>query len=436
MEISADQRARNIFVMGINDFQRHRLESIVGAERFRFHGLFTYEELDCSCPRCVRELIAACHRVLDDFEREQAPVDGIIGCWDFPVTSLVPLICAERGLPGPSLDSVAKCTDKYWGRIEQRRCIPECTPAFEVVDPFGEDVAGQIQMAYPFWIKPIKSYSSGLGFRIDNPEQLQEALAEIRENILAIGQPFEELLKHMAVPEEILAAGGSSCLVEEIVKGREIAPEGWVYQGAIHINGIIDMPRHRCSFTRYEYPAQVDRALAERVEDATRQLIGHIGYDHACFNVEFLYDEEEDRLSVIEVNPRISQSHSWIIEQVDGTSNHELAVKVAIGEKPDFEHGKGRAESAAKCHVRVWEDGVVRRVPTPEEIDAILQDHPACLVKLEVEEGLVLHEMDRQDSYSYCIAYVFACGADQAEMEWRCKDIADRLDFTIDPIGE
>jgi len=427
---------RSVFVMGLDDFHRQELRTLRDADRFDFHALFEADEILHQEDYQVRRLLAESEAALDAFERDDGQVDGIIGHWDFPVTSLVPLLCKRRGLPGPSLESVCRCTNKYWSRMEQQRCVPECTPRFQAVGPFAEDVASHIELPYPFWIKPIKAYASGLGFRIDGPDDLAHAIEVIRAEVGTIGEPYADLLELMDAPEDIRALGGTSCLVEEIVGGREVAPEGYVHRGEVHINGLIDMPREHGSFQRYEYPAEVEPELARRIEDATRRIIEHFGYDNACFNVEFFFDEERDRLSVIEVNPRISQSHSYLFERVDGTSNHELAVKVAIDEEPHFVHGDGRAATAAKCMVRVREDGVVCRVPDADELRTIHDEFPDCLIDLAIEPGGRLNDLPEQDAFSYCIAVIDACGRDREDMLARYRAIRDRLDIHIDPISD
>ncbi|MFW5830394.1 MAG: ATP-grasp domain-containing protein, partial [Planctomycetota bacterium] len=404
------------------------------AEHFRFHALFEGKGFKTEYADRMGDLIQECHRRLDAFEATGARVAGIIGYWDFPVTSVVPLLCRQRDLPGPDLDSVTRCTHKYWSRLEQQECVPECTPRFQVIDPFEKGIDHAIELDYPFWIKPIKAYGSGLGFRIEDHEQLLHALDRIRERIGSIGNPYEDLLRRMHTPEHIMRVGGKACLIEEIVKGREIAPEGWVHRGRITINGIIDMPRVRGSFDRYEYPAQISDALRERIEDASRRIIHHFAFDNGCFNIEFFYDDELDRLSVIEVNPRISQSHSYLFNTVDGMSNHELAVKIAVDQDPEFEHLNGPYGAAAKGHFRIYEDGLVHEVPTAAELEAIKQDFPDCEVAIPVEPGSTLSDLPDQDSYSYCVAEIHVCGRDHDDMLERYEQIKQRLRFVIESV--
>jgi len=75
------------------------------------------------------------------------------------------------------------CEHKYWSRVEQAASVPEVVPAFAGFDPFDDNALESIDLEYPFWIKPVKSHSSQLGFMIENAEQFHEAIPDIREKI-------------------------------------------------------------------------------------------------------------------------------------------------------------------------------------------------------------------------------------------------------------
>lgn len=52
-------------------------------------------------------------------------------------------------------------------------------------------------------------------------------------------------------------------------------------------------------------------------------------------------------IRLLEVNTRVSQSHSDVFEKVDGSSNQQVTVQVACGEKPDFPFREGQFNCAA-----------------------------------------------------------------------------------------
>lgn len=119
-------------------------------------------------------------------ERAQAQLDGfhgsvdaVIGFWDLPVTTMVPILCARRGLRSASLDAVVRCEHKYWSRLEQQKVIDE-HPRFGLID-LEHDTAPPEGVGYPMWVKPVKSFSSDMAFGVANLEEFRDALAQIRE---------------------------------------------------------------------------------------------------------------------------------------------------------------------------------------------------------------------------------------------------------------
>jgi biotin carboxylase len=310
---------------------------------------------------------------------------------------------------------VVKCEHKYWSRLEQRQVIDE-VPRFGLLDLDDEDPGLPEGLRYPVWVKPVKSASSSLAFRVENHKQLQDAAAEIREGIGRIGDPFEYVLDQLDLPTEIADAGGSACLVEEAATGAQVTVEGYSYRGDVRVYGIVDSVTcpGSSSFLRYQYPSTVPAAVADRLAELSRRVIGRIGLDGTTFDIEYFWDAERDAITLLEVNPRHSQSHAELFEQVDGITHHDVMLQLALGREPRPPHRKGPYAMAAKWFLRRDEDGVAVRVPTAEEIERVEHDVPGCTVTVSVQVGDRLSELHDQDSYSYAIANVFV-GADSED---------------------
>ena len=78
-------------------------------------------------------------------------VDAVVGYWDFPVTSMMPILCREFGLPSASLEAILKCEHKYWSRLEQQAALPEAVPAFGIADKENPTLPDGLE--YPVWLK-------------------------------------------------------------------------------------------------------------------------------------------------------------------------------------------------------------------------------------------------------------------------------------------
>lgn len=424
----------NVFVPGLTQVQRADLATVEVPGGLRIHGLLDYDALVSADEFDFDDLLQRARDELDAFD---GSVDAIIAHWDFPTSVLVPILAAERDLPSPSLESVIGCEHKLWSRTLQRRSVPECVPAFAAFDPFDPDALASIDLPFPFWVKPIKAHSSQLGFEIADAEQFAAAVAEIQDAIGRIADPFDQALARVDVPEEVRVAGGRTCLAEQIVGGIQAAPEGSMFQGEYAVHGVFDMRKDAAghSFVHLDYPARtVPSEVQQQMVDVTERYLRHIGFDNGCFNSEFMWEADTGQLWLIEINTRISQSHSDLFVKVDGTSNHSVAIDVALGRRPHLPHRQGEFAVAAQCLVPRYDDGVVTRVPTESEIAALCERFPATVVHIDVNVGDRLSELPNQDAYRYRLATLYIGANDHAELEQRYQDCLEALRFEFQEV--
>ncbi len=426
---------KNVFVVGLEPFGHELLRTIRGSEEYRFLELFTYEEVvrppDAQYPSLDRLVEAACQR----FAAFNGQVHGIMGYWDFPTSALAPLVATRMGLPGPGLSALARCEHKYWSRIEQQKIVPDCVPRFQAVDPFSDDAVASIDLAYPFWIKPVKAHSSFLGFHIDSPANLRARLETIRAQIGLMGEPFNEFLAHVDMPADIQAVNGYHCIAEELVSsGHQCTLEGYAWQGEVEIYGIVDSMRtgrHDSCFSRYQYPSVLPAPVQARMEAASRKLVHHLEYDDAAFNIEFFWNPDDDRLHLLEINARISRSHSPLFLMVDGATNQKIPLDLALGRRPAFPRRAGAYRVAAKFMVRYFNDGVLTRVPTDADIDRLKETCPEAWVRRLAAPGTRLGDLNLQDSYSYEAAEIFLGANAEKDLLNKYHHALEVLDFQV-----
>lgn len=420
---------KNIFVIGLDPYNLRKLKGIRHADHYSFHSLLDYEAVVKPLDYPYESMLKKAEEQLRQFPGK---IDAIISYWDFPADTMQPILCRKFDLPSPSLENILKCGHKYWARLEQQKIIPEYIPAFCAFDPFADEPLTRIDLPFPFWVKPIKSFGSYLGFYIDSEETFYRHLSTIRENIPRIGNAFNLALKHAELPSEVAGIGGNHCIAEAIIKGnRQNGPEGYIHKGKVHVNGITDTVKDAAgkSFTSYEYPSIWPQYMQERSLEVTERLLSRVGLDNAAFNLEFIWDESDDDLKLIEVNPRISQSLSDMFEKVHGSSNHEVAVELALGTKPDYPRKKGKFKCAAKFMWRHYENALVTRVPSLEEIEQVQQEFPGTEVYIEAREGEPLSALRDQDSYSYEIAIILLGADDHQQLLQRYARCREILNF-------
>jgi hypothetical protein len=430
-------KKKHVFVVGLNDFNRGLLERTPHAGEYEFHGLLDPAEILETYDFPIEEMVERSVRRLEEFrERTGEEIDAVCGYMDFPVSTMLPLICTRVGTRSPSLESLLKCEHKYWSRVEQKKVIPDHIPDFTVFDPFDDEALRKIRLPYPFWIKPIKSSGSFLGFRIDNDDDFGRAIPVIREQINLIGGPFNFVMSQVDLPDEIARVDGSYCLAEGIIGGRQCTLEGYSLNGRVEATGIIDSIRYEngVSFFRYEHPSSLPFKIQERMVRLSEKIIPALGFDDSAFNIEYFWDRGRDKIWLLEINTRVSQSHSDIFEKVDGASNQAVTVDVALGRDPEFPYQRGEFVRAAKFFWRLFEDGVVTKVPTREEIERVEAEVPGTVVRPQVVPGMRLSELLEQDSYSYAICQLYIGGDDQKDLLDRYIHCQDLLTFEVSPI--
>ena len=175
-------RPLNVFAVGLDDFNLKLLNKVRNPERYRFHPLLTYDQVVTAKRFDMDALLDEARRQLDVFD---GPVDAIVGYWDFPTVAMMAVLRKEYGLRGPSLESVLRCDHKFWSRSVQKEVVPELIPNFAAVDPSDSSDGGfpKTPLEFPFWMKPVKSHSSILGFRINDRQQFEEAINKTRRGI-------------------------------------------------------------------------------------------------------------------------------------------------------------------------------------------------------------------------------------------------------------
>lgn len=274
----ADKTA-NIFVLGLDEQNLDTLNRLPERERYAFHGLLTIPELQQGEIPIV-ELLTKAEQSLDEFD---GTVDAVVGYWDFPVSTMLPLLCRSRGLPSASLEAVLKCEHKYWSRLEQRKVITE-HPAFAVIDPDDDDPKPPADLRYPIWLKPVKSFSSELAFKVHDDAEFAEAMRQLEDGIGRVGDPFQFILDQADLPDEVAQVGARAVLAEESMSGVQAAVEGYARNGDVVVYGALDSVNFpdTDSFLRHQYPSQLPERAVDRMADVAKRVIEHSGWTTSC----------------------------------------------------------------------------------------------------------------------------------------------------------
>ena len=372
--------------------------------------------------------------ILDSIEQtiecyRNADLSGVTSGVGYPGMSVCSIIAQRLGLPGPSPASVMCCEHKYYSRLAQRALVPDAVPEFRLLDRRNPDAAAGIT-AFPVFLKPVKSCMSINAHRIED----QRSLREIARTALlpdAFIQPFNDMLKaYSGYPLD------ASCLiVESLLEGVQVSLEGYVHRGHVHVIGILDaitFPNH-ISFKRFQYPSRLAECVQERMKDLARRLMNGIGYDNAPFNIELFYDPATDRISIIEVNPKIASQFADLFLKVDGQSSFSLLLELACGIEPVTAHRRGNFKLAASCVLRTFENSHVLAVPMQDAIADIERRYPDALIEIHATPGTDLSNQ-MQDAQSFRYGLVNIGANSEQDLDEKFASIAQHLEFRLVPV--
>ena len=423
---------KNVFIIGLDDFNLQMLQSLKHADECNFIGLLDIHALIDSGRYRLADMLAEAEQELQSFD---GPIDAIAGYTDFPVSTMTPILCTKFNVPGPTLESVLKCEHKYWSRLEQQQVIPEHLPRFSTFDPFADNALETIPLDFPFWIKPVKSTGSQLGFRINNKKTFKRAIGILREKI-GLFKPFDYLLDKVALPEEVARVNSSFCVAEQIISGHQCTLEGYVRNGEVHTYGIIDSIRepNRTTFSRYQYPSALPGRVRTKMTEITEKVMAHIGLDYSAFNLEFFWNEKLDKIWFLEINTRVPQSHSDLFMKVDGASNHQIMLDMALNRQPAFPRRQGKFRVAGKFFLREYQDKRITGIPTRENIQEINEKVPDMLIDIQGKVGMKLSDIPEQDSYSYASAFVYLGADSQKELLDKYREVREMLRFSYEDL--
>lgn len=360
-------------------------------------------------------------------------LDGVIGTGDYPGCMFAALLAERLGLPGPNPQHIVQLSHKVDARLLQRPLVPEAVPDFEPFDPLVRHK--RLRAPFPLFVKPVKGTMSIRARAVANARELAEATSfgarELVEKMLLL-RPFQQLNRRYGssrVPAHWFVA-------EPPLSGVQVTVDGFCQHGKVTIQGVVDSVMYpgTSNFARFEYPSRLPEAVQARLVALAQRLCEGLSLNATCFNVEFFWNEQTDRIGLIEINPRMSYQFGNLYEAVDGLHTYAIQRSLALGTPVAWHPGRGPSGAAASFVLRRFRDAEVTRVPTPAELAALTLRHPGLSVKILCEPGKRLSHYDQDvGSYRYAIANLAAPTRDELHERW--ADVERGLEFGFRPVG-
>ncbi len=246
------------------------------------------------------------------------PVDAVVAV-DDQSTLAAAVISEALDLPCNQPAAVRAALNKFTGRQRMRDAgLPG--PEFRLV-PIASPESSLPGLTFPLVVKPLAMAASRGVVRVDDARSFVEACRRIGP-IAATDSPRYD------------AVARGNLLAESYIPGWEVAVEGLVTDGVLHVLAVFDKPDPLegpyFPETMYVTPSRHPASTQEAVVAMTRRAVAAIGLRHGPVHVELRGNEEG--VFPIEVHARsIGGLCSRVLRFADGRSLEDVILQHALG---------------------------------------------------------------------------------------------------------
>jgi len=349
----------------------------------------------------------AVERIVASASRE--PFDAIVASDDLTL-EVATRAAAALGLAHNPLSAVRAARRKDLAR-DALRVAGLPVPRFRCLN-LTQPLAPQIgDLEYPCVIKPLAMAASRGVIRVDSSEELQRMLPRV----VAI------------VADAPVSDERDRVLVESFLPGVEIAIEGLLSGGALHVLAVFDKPEPlNGPFFEESYyitPSRLPRALLDRAIERLTQACAAYGLREGPVHGEMrLHDGEA---WIVEVAARtIGGDCARLLSFGAGRSLEELVLRQALGWPLDL---NTRGTAAGVLMIPTPGAGTLRRV---EGVLAAQNVPGIADLMISVREGYELVPLPEGGSY---LGFVFAHADTAEEVEGALRDAHACLNIIVAP---
>jgi biotin carboxylase len=375
----------------------------------------------------VADPLAEIERIIDLVKGRE--IAGVISSDDYPGSALAAAVARRLGFPAPDPEVVLICQHKYLSRVAQEKHAPDAVPPFALIDVANGTCLPPI-LAFPIFIKPVKSFFSIGAERIASQAELSGRLLHWKERD-EFFLPLDRMLERYAGT----SIGTKRLIAEGLLEGEQVTVEGYAFGGKVSILGVVDsvMFPGTLAFARFDYPSALPDSVQARMVEIATTVIEGLGFNNGLFNIEMMYDRETDRIAIIEINPRMASQFADLYEKVDGTNSYQVLLDIAQGREPTFARRRGRYGFASSCVLRSFADLAVEAVPSDADVQRLERIYPDIRVEVHATPGRKLSD-ELQDGQSYRYGIVGLGGSDLADVLQRFAACRNELGIVLKPL--
>jgi hypothetical protein len=400
--------------------------------RYRGRYEFVYAGFDLfKFPENARLMFFDARRFIERVVKRYtgAGLDGVLST-DEHFGAMIAAIVAERlGLPGANPESILIAQHKYYARVRASEIAPEASTKFAYF-PYSIRSPDPIGLPFPMYVKPVKATYSILAARVDDWPALKRHLTfhPFEKHILErLIKPFNDL----GQDRHLFAVDAHHLIAEELVEGEQVTVEGYVHGGVVTNLGVVDsiMYPGTNAFKRFDYPSRLPQEVQDRMAALAERLIRGFGITTGLYNVEFFWNAATDRITLIEVNPRMAYQFADLREKVDGYNPYETLLDLTVGAQPaPAIFRQGRYRHSASFVMRAFGRPKLVAAPSKADVAAVQRRHRDARLVVYVKKGASLaRELKWLGSYRYAVVNLGAMSTN--ELFARYEALAAELPF-------
>lgn len=337
------------------------------------------------------------------------------------------LVAERMGWPGNSVEAVLACQHKLYARQVLEKVAPEANlPFSRLHSEYGGEIPDDIR--YPTFVKPVKAAFSVLARQVSSQAELFQHTRFTPWELWVIRhlvEPFEKILRQR-LPE---AGTAHALMLEQPQSGKQYCLDGYFFDGRCHTLGVVDsiMYPGTNGFMRFDYPSRLSVGMQQQARQVAERFLRAVGFNHGFFNMEFIHDELQGQIKVIEFNPRMASQFSDLYSRVEGINLHEMALAMSHGIDPASLPRKDPVASHASSFVyRSFDPSMPVVQPDKTTLTAFNRQFPdALLFQYPKQPGEIERDFKWLGSYRYAIIHL---GGDSlSHLQQRCEQASALL---------
>ena len=302
-----------IAIIGANEFQRRLILKAkeMGLETHVFawrDGAVGAADAEYFYPISIVER----EQILDECRR--IGIHGITSIASDLAVCTVNYVAEKMGLPGNSIDSIERCTNKY----RMRDCLKEAglrVPQYLKVSAKEKDV-DLSGFTFPIIVKPTDRSGSRSITELESTDGLEEAIRAATE------VSFEKC-----------------AIIEEYLTGNEYSAESISYHGKHHMLAVTKKyttgaPNY--IETGHMIPADIPTEEYDKIRQTIYKALDALSVTNGASHAEFKYENGEVKL--IEIGARMGGDFigSDLVYLATGMDFVKMTIDVALGRQPDL----------------------------------------------------------------------------------------------------